>query len=32
MMLFFSLNFSIQLELKVSWLSGVVVVAAKTRA
>lgn len=30
--LFFSLNFSIQLEVRVCWFSGVVVVAEKARA
>lgn len=30
--LFLSLNFSIQLELSVTWLSGLVVVAANARA
>lgn len=30
--LFFSLNFSIQLALNATWLSGLVVVAAKARA
>ena len=32
MRLFFNLNFSIQLELRVEWLSGLVVVAENARA